>query len=394
MIKNSVFKFINHASILIEFGKYSLLTDPWYASNAFGSWYQKPAPRKDDVLELIDSDQQIGVLVSHGHDDHLDEWFISHHLKNSKFFVPTFPTGGLLKRLKNKVGVDTSSIGDKAEFGPFTLRQFINDGYTSHDAIVTIEFDSKLIIHANDNWHKWPEIMIQRLVHLKSGYAEKDVFYLAQFGIADCFPMNYPQIQKDEAHEIVFNRFVTYKHAIGENLRRLGLDNCYVYANQSNFDYENLKTFSNYEEVQKIFLTDERFIQLIPGDLVNHDQSITRTGKSDPDFFDFRLKALEDFINSRYQIKESSEYIPLVLRTTSVKKPVNNNAITYEASVATWNLILTGELTLESIIIGGSGLVYKPQRNIREHFIFISKLSYEIQNRIKDDGINFFRTKS
>ena len=164
----TVFKFINHASISVSHGQHSLLTDPWYCSNAFGSWYQKPSPRTEDIIELINSDQQIGVLISHGHDDHLDEWFATHHLNSFPFFIPTYPSPGLETRLKVKLGLETRSIGEKSTFGPFALRQFINDNFTSNDAVVIIEFDNKLVIHANDNWHEWPDKMIREMMPVLS----------------------------------------------------------------------------------------------------------------------------------------------------------------------------------------------------------------------------------
>jgi hypothetical protein len=52
---------------------------------------------------------------------------------------------------------------------------------------------------------------------------------------------------------------------------------------------------------------------------------------------------------------------------------------------------MIGELTLEAIIIGGLGLVHKPNtRNISDLHGKVSKLSYQIQARLKADGVNFF----
>lgn len=386
----TVFKFINHASILATHGQHSLLTDPWYCSNAFGSWYQSPSPRTEDIIDLINSDQQIGVLISHGHDDHLDEWFATQHLNSVPFFIPTYPSPGLETRLKIKLGLETRSIGEKSTFGPFVLRQFINDEFTSNDAVVTVEFDNRLVIHANDNWHEWPDKMIREMMPVLSCYAQKDVFFLVQFGIADCFPLNYPKISTNDARPIIYNRFLSYKSAIKKNLSRLGINDCFLYANQSQFDSSNqdMRLILNNakDEVQQ----DGCFNQLSPGDVVCEDHSIKRSSSEKPDFFNFRLKALENFINTNFKRVTATKFVPLTLACASDEITLEPDGITYVANRSTWNSILTGELTLESIIIGGSGLIYTHEADIREHHKFMSKTSYVIQNKIKNNGINFF----
>ena len=56
-----------------------------------------------------------------------------------------------------------------------------------------------------------------------------------------------------------------------------------------------------------------------------------------------------------------------------------------------WNRILTGDLTLESIIIGDIGMIEKPNINIRNHHMFVSKRAYVAQNMIRSKGLSFFR---
>ena len=394
MSSRTVFKFINHASILATHGQHSLLTDPWYASNAFGSWYQNPPPRTEDIVELINSDQQIGVLVSHGHDDHLDEWFVTHHLNSLPFFIPTYPSPGLETRLKLKLGLETRPIGEKSSFGPFALRQFINHNFTGNDAVITIEYNNKLVIHANDNWHEWPDKMIQEMIPVLSCYTQKDIFFLVQFGIADCFPINYPKISTNDARTIISNRFLSYKSAIIKNLGRLEINNCFLYANQSQFDYTNNEIRLILDNVKDDFQQDDRFNQLTPGDSVCEDHSIKGASVKNSDFFYFRLKALENFINIKFRLETSTKFVPLTLACESDEVTIEPNGITYVANRSTWNLILTGELTLESIIIGGSGLIYTNNENIREHHMFMSKTCYIIQNKIKSDGIYFFLANS
>jgi hypothetical protein len=288
------------------------------------------------------------------------------------------------------LGLKTRSIGEKSTFGPFALRQFINDNFTSNDAVVIIEFDNKLVIHANDNWHEWPDKMIREMMPVLSCYAQKDVFFLVQFGIADCFPMNYPKISTNDARTIISNRFLSYKSAITKNLSRLGINHCFLYANQSQFDSSNHELRLILDKVKDELQQDDCFNQLSPGDLVCEDHSIKRSSSEKPDFFCFRLKALENFINTKFRREASVKFVPLTLTCTSDEIAIEPNGITYAANRSTWNSILTGELTFESIIIGGSGLIYTYEADIREHHKFMSKTSYVIQNKIKNDGIKFF----
>jgi len=201
-----VFDFINHASIKCNYGDLTIVTDPWYISNAFGSWYQSPSPNKNDIFNLIDTDEKLGVVISHGHDDHIDDWFIRQHLKNKTFFCSKFKTPGLEKRLVNKLGVKTRPIGAEEKFGEFTFHQFVNPDFTENDAVITIETPDFLIIHANDNWHKWPKQMTEDIKMISDKYNEENIFFLIQFGIADCFPLNYVGTTENEARKIINSR--------------------------------------------------------------------------------------------------------------------------------------------------------------------------------------------
>ena len=72
---NFSIKFINHASLQIK-GQNNYLTDPWYISNAFGKWTQNPPPSFSDVKNILKT-KKLNILVSHGHDDHVDDFFYS-----------------------------------------------------------------------------------------------------------------------------------------------------------------------------------------------------------------------------------------------------------------------------------------------------------------------------
>ena len=388
-----VFDFINHASIKCELNGITLLTDPWVISNAFGGWYQMPSPHSKDIFNIIDTDDKMGVIVSHGHDDHCDDWFIKQHLLNKTFFCSKFATPGLENRLEKSLGLSTSPIGDGVKFGDFKIRQFINPDFTEYDAVITIESPKFLIIHANDNWHEWPENMTEEISSVVRNYAIDEVFLLIQFGVADCFPVNYVGISNSECLDILSNRFEQYLKATENNMTALGINTMYYYANQSKFNYKqsDLNGKSMYELAQNFCQhRNIKYTQLTPGMEVHSDHKVVVHKNLGANIFKYCLSSLQNFINNNHQAAlKTSEFIPVRFLTPEDK--ITKDAICYIADIEVWNRILIGELNLEAIIIGGSGLVAKPDLNIRSHHIFVSKRAYIAQNMIKRNGLSFFR---
>ena len=388
-----VFNFINHASIKTEYGGLSCITDPWYVSNAFGSWVQAPSPNENDIFDLIDADEKVGVVVSHGHDDHIDDWFISRHLSDKIFFCSKFATPGLEKRLSGKLGVTTRPIGSGEVFGDFKFSQFVNPDFTEYDAVITIETPDFLIIHANDNWHKWPEDMTNAIKRISSKYDEGSIFLLIQFGIADCFPVNYDGVTEQEALDIVKARFESHLNDTESNMKSLNLKHMYYYANQSFFEYKGcrLNGMSMYQISQKFLLEKGvKHTQLEPGMAVHKGHKITTPSADTNNIFRYSLDALENFINEGYRkICNPDEYITVRFKT--LDDEVSEGDINYIASHEVWSRILNGSLTLEAIIIGGSGRIRKPDISIRNLNMFASKRGYIAQNMINSKGLSFFR---
>jgi hypothetical protein len=109
-------------------------------------------------------------------------------------------------------------------------------------------------------------------------------------------------------------------------------------------------------------------------------------GKS---LFRYCLDAFENFINRRYRsVCNPGAYIEVRFKTFEDETVAGD--VNYIASQEVWNRILIGELTLESIIIGGSGVVEKPNVNIRDHHHFVSKSGYIAQNLIRSKGLIFY----
>jgi hypothetical protein len=337
--------------------------------------------------------KKVGVVISHGHDDHIDDWFVRKHLSDKTFFCSKFATPGLENRLRKDLGVTTHEIGLGTSFGDFKFDQFVNPDFTEYDAVVTIETPDFLIIHANDNWHEWPQEMVDAIKNKCRQHTEDSIFLLIQFGVADCFPVNYVGISQSEALTILQSRFKSYLMATEANMRSLGLDHMYYYANQSIFDYKvsDIDGASMYQLAQE-FLTKNgvNHIQLKPGMSVSKGHKIAFDHTDQPDLFNYCINGLENFINEGFKAKsDPSDFIKVKFLTPSETR--SEKDINYIATLEVWNRILTGDLTLESIITGGVGMIEKPNINIRNHHMFVSKRAYVAQNMIRSKGLSFFR---
>jgi hypothetical protein len=191
---------------------------------------------------------------------------------------------------------------------------------------------------------------------------------------------------------MIHNRFDSYYSQTTDNAKRLGLKNIYYYANQSRFESRPELRGSIYQAADE-FLQKRDCIymhQLSPGDSVALTHKINPVIGSSESLFSFQLRALEKYLNNSYQ-RYCHGAAQFQLHLTDNKCDIIRESINYVANKPVWNRILTGELTLEAITIGGCGSIYKPEANIRDHHHFISKQSYIIQNKIKSLGINFFR---
>ena len=376
-------EFVNHASLLLKEKESYFLTDPWYVSPAFGGWIQNPSPKTEVIEKLLSIPaSKLNVIISHGHDDHLDEFFIQKHLAGATFFVPKFKTNGLSKRIERLTGRYPVELTDESCFvDGVELRCFINPEFTEYDSVVTVVSETDAVIHANDNWHEYPAALTDALNNCLSAVPVENRYFFIQFGIADCFPVNYPSFDSQSANEMIESRFKSYQDATTANLKHLGLDKEYYYANQSLYQYPaSWKNGSLYDMAQDFLLRN-------PGPFVQCAAGIdVKTGQpydvSNDELFDFLLGRLEHFLNSAI-----GGPIPVKLMTAS--NQYESGSVGYEASRQVWSRIFNAELTLEAIIIGGMGLIHRPDHNISSIHAKVSKLAYLIQSKLNSNGLNF-----
>src|SRR5829696_5608210 len=93
---------LGHAGILIESPHGSIVCDPWFLPAFFGSWF--PFPRNDQLAtELRERIERADYLyVSHLHADHLDEPWLTEHLRRDiRVLLPGYPTREQQRRMSN-----------------------------------------------------------------------------------------------------------------------------------------------------------------------------------------------------------------------------------------------------------------------------------------------------
>ena len=141
--------FINHSSILIQGNDNIILTDPWYKKPAFGSWLSIPPPiyNPSYFIALAKSNPNFCIVISHGHDDHFDDDFLSLMPEKTNLFIPKFDSIGVRKRLercglKNIREFDSNGVS----FNGVKYKSYIfKIGYTTLYSIRISNWNSKLI---------------------------------------------------------------------------------------------------------------------------------------------------------------------------------------------------------------------------------------------------------
>ena len=199
---------VNHSSVLIENSKSKFIwTDPWVISTAFETWTQSPHASYQTIKKISRiKPKDLSILISHGHDDHLDEFILSHEPFNKvKVFIPKLQSPGLKKRIEKTSSYREIIEVDNNDFNidGFRISNLINPEYTSDDTIFLINDSKTTFIHANDNYHEYNNAFSEEIKSKLNTYSSKNIIYAAQLGIADGFPYIYEPLTIQEKNNLV-----------------------------------------------------------------------------------------------------------------------------------------------------------------------------------------------
>ena len=380
---------VNHSSVICEYDDEFLLTDPWIFSNAFQGWYQYPAPHFETVKKILPSSSKLSiVLLSHAHDDHVDDIFLSQLSENIKVIIPKTNNPGFKNRLL-KAGVNKQSIVEVDEqgivLGNFKIAAFFDGSLSGEDFIFTISGGDTIFIHANDNWHEYTKITVDKIKKKLSDYDSKNIILMAQVGLADAFPLFYNGISSEEKKDFITKKVNYMCNSLISNSSHICIEKAYAYANQSKFSNTLLIDELGFDPYllrdNIINKFSSKIIQLNPSDQINKGKFL-KGDTSQDSIMKARLNNMQslfaEYIKSKSKVTLDVEF--QLMDDFKTKKDV----ITLYAGYGVWNDILNGLTNLEAIVTGGMGVIDKPLNyNMKEEYLLLTSWAYINQKNAK-----------
>jgi hypothetical protein len=393
---------LNHASLLVETPDgHSFLLDPWLISPAFDNWTQHPYPAAKTTRKLLEiSPRNLSIVISHGHDDHIDEFVISKSFSRSDIFIPKLRTNGLFHRVsKLTTGKVIEVDGQGVECGGTRLFNFINGDFTGDDTIFVLRTNDAVCIHANDNWHAYRQPLVESLKACWESLPEANILYFVQLGNADSFPLGYPGYSDAEALEELHRRYRRFRDFILINTANLGLKEAYTYANQARFETPVHRAFTSADHdclKAEYIASANNLTQLHPGDWMEIPGRFTPSAPHEQDLLDFCLSNYLKNFKAYMQDKGITFWSQnLAFSRTPPSHPPEATSVMIQASELVWSKILSGLINIEAIIIGGCGMIYKSNDvNISELHHLLMKWTYRAQKEIRENGLHWFFAKS
>jgi hypothetical protein len=254
---------LNHSSFLLENGKNFLLADPWNKKPAFGSWLPNPPlPYHPAFIASLSYSPDVNfcILISHGHDDHCDDDYLSLFNKETPIIMHNFKSKGPLKRVEAIGFTNIILTDDKVtDICNFNLTSFIEKEYSMDDAVYCIKGEDYFVVHANDNSIKFSEENINSVIDFKKNIDFDRTVFLSQTNNASCFPLAYPQFNEN-VESFLKDKVIKTISVAGENIIRCGIKNFISYAGFASAfvkDNESLLT-------KAVFPTPEKILNWLP----------------------------------------------------------------------------------------------------------------------------------
>ena len=268
--------FLNQASILVKHGGEYLLTDPWYQRPAFGSWLPNP-PLAIHPAYLMALSDHLRILISHGHDDHFDDNFLSLFEPHTPIFSANYSSPGVRRRVE-KAGMGNFTAVDREGLrtGPFTIKSFIHADVSLDDAIYTIETPDSLIVHSNDNWRKLPPDIFESIHADVARIGGSRSIYMTQTNSASGYPLNYVDYSDAEKKRLLHDKVFTMVATGFGNASKLGVKYVLSYAGFASVfvnghpEYYDLALFPTAkfisENLSEAIPEGVQLVDLLPGD--------------------------------------------------------------------------------------------------------------------------------
>lgn len=186
-------EYVCHACMLIDTGDLQIVTDPWFAGPVFcDKWYVFPKPIRTDFIDSTDV-----VMISHGHEDHLHEATLSLFPKDARVFYPYSFFAGAKEYIE---GLGFTDVKEAVTFKTYKLTEKTSITFiiNSHDSVMVIESNGKVLVNANDALHSSAEKVVDYYVKaIRKRWPKIDVLFCG-FGGASYFPNTIHFAQKDD----------------------------------------------------------------------------------------------------------------------------------------------------------------------------------------------------
>lgn len=186
-------EYICHACLLIETADALIVTDPWFEGAVYcDQWHVFPKPVHIDRLKSADC-----ILVSHGHEDHLQQLSFQQVNPQAKVFYP-FNWYGSIKPYMAHMGftqVQEAVTYRTYRLGPQTTVTYVANNL---DSIIVIESAGQVMIDVNDALHAHHPNVIELFCDaLKKRWPKIDAVFCG-FGGASYFPNSIHVPGKDD----------------------------------------------------------------------------------------------------------------------------------------------------------------------------------------------------
>jgi hypothetical protein len=271
--------FQNHSSLLLQYGDSYLLTDPWYNQPAFGSWLPSLPPYIHPSY-LAALGERLSILVSHGHDDHLDDRLLGIFNKETRIVTGNFKSPSVINRLKRLGFENIVTVGEDEQLvGELLISSYIVSDFSHDDAAYLIRNSEGAVIHANDNWHEFIKPHEELIKDRTKDYAKSSILLFSQTNSASGYPLNYRNFNSSEKQRLLKEKVSKMVCGALNNAKTLGIDRMFSYAGFAtayvkgkNYAEEGLFPTAKYlaKLLENHAISSEVTIpELYPGDSIN-----------------------------------------------------------------------------------------------------------------------------